>query len=63
MDALQGALLAQAQRMPGGGAGNVGDALRWFDAPGVNDALVAPEQFNKMGTCIQNNPYPLLGTP
>ena len=44
MDALQGALLAQAQRMPGGGAGNVGDALRWFDEPGVNDALVAPER-------------------
>eukprot|EP01043_Picozoa_sp_COSAG02_P129020 COSAG02_NODE_66557_length_255_cov_0.660256_1_plen_36_part_01 len=33
MDALQGAMLAQARRMPGGGAGNVGDALKWFDDP------------------------------
>ena len=33
MDALERAMLAQARRMPGGGAGNVGDALKWFDEP------------------------------
>ena len=58
MDALQGAMLAQAQRFP---QGNVGDALRWFDdphRPGVSDALVAAERAPGRAAGQRQQPQP-----